>query len=121
MKFLPLSLILIGLGSFFYLHLYHVFTFEYLEIHRDLLLAWTSAHYMQSVIIYIVLFIVCEAVAIPAATFFTLVGGFLFGTGWGALYAVLSATIGGTILFVIIKFSLADWVEKKAAQWIKKM
>lgn len=120
-KIFPIVIIFIGFFCFFYFRLYHIFTFQSLRLHRDLLLQWTKLHYGESVLIYLFLFIVCEAASVPAATFLTLVGGFLFGTWGGAFYAAIAATIGGSMLFLMMRMSLAEWFLKKSGKWLRKM
>ena len=44
-------------------------------------------------------------------------GGFLFGTWLGALYIVIGATVGATVLFVIAKSALGDFLRTRAGPW----
>src|SRR5439155_18197755 len=77
--------------------------------------------YLLSVFAYILTYMIGVAISIPGAVFFTLTGGFLFGITLGSFYAVISATLGATILFIAVKIALADWFTKKSGAKIKQM
>ncbi|WP_226905551.1 TVP38/TMEM64 family protein [Legionella antarctica] len=66
-------------------------------------------------------YILCIAASIPGALFLTLTGGLLFGPIWGTVYVVISATIGSTLVFLMVKFAFSDWVAKRATKWINRM
>jgi uncharacterized membrane protein YdjX (TVP38/TMEM64 family) len=51
----------------------------------------------------------------------SITGGFLFGTVWGAVHSVLSATLGATLLFLIAKTSVGDPLRATAGPWLQKM
>ena len=120
-RWLPLAILLDGLGAFFYFDLSQFLNFSTLQQHRQTLLSWTEAHYFQAAFIYIIIYILAVAISIPGAIFLTLVGGFLFGTIFGTLYVLISATLGATLIFLAVRIALEPWVAKKTSRWIKKM
>src|SRR3989338_5883550 len=120
-RWLPLVILLIGLSVFFTLDLNHYLTFSILKQHRQTLLSLTETHYFLSVLIYIIIYCLTVALSIPGATFLTLVGGFLFGIIFGTFYALVSATLGATLIFLAIRTALEPWMAKKTTRWIAKM
>ena len=68
-----------------------------------------------------VIYAAVVAFSLPGGAIMTITGGFLFGTGLGTAWVVLSATLGATILFVIARTSLGDPLRAKAGPWLKKM
>jgi len=120
-RWLPLTILLIGLGAFFYFDLSQFLNFATLKQHRQALLSWTEAHYFITVLGYIIIYILAVAVSIPGAIFLTLVGGFLFGIVFGTLYVLISATLGATLIFLAVRTALEPWMAKKTTQWIEKM
>ncbi|MDI9817826.1 MULTISPECIES: TVP38/TMEM64 family protein [unclassified Legionella] len=54
-------------------------------------------------------------------TFLTLAGIFLFGSVFGSILVVLSATMGATLLYFAVKTSLGDWLAQKATGWMSRM
>src|SRR5438067_729416 len=47
------------------------------------------------------------ALSLPVAAFLSITSGFLFGCWLGAVYAVIGATIGATIVFLAVRVSIA--------------
>jgi len=117
----PLVLILIAIFLVFYFQLNTYLNFSSLKAHRQLLLAWTEQHYFLTVLTYVGIYILTVMLSIPGAVFLTISGGFLFGVGLGTLYVVISATLGATLLFLIVQFALSDWLSKKTGGWVNKM
>jgi uncharacterized membrane protein YdjX (TVP38/TMEM64 family) len=52
------------------------------------------------------------ALSLPVAAFLSVTSGFLFGSWLGAVYAVLGATIGATIVFLAVRVGIAGLVER---------
>jgi len=120
-RWLPLLILLLALGSYFYFDLGRYLSFSTLKQHRQMLLSWTHEHYLLSVGIFMLVYIISVAVSIPGASYITIVGGFLFGTIMGTIYVVMSATIGAVILFLAVRVALEPWIARKASRWVDKM
>ncbi|WP_378212503.1 TVP38/TMEM64 family protein [Aquicoccus sp. G2-2] len=88
-------------------------SFETLRENRTALLAFRDAHYWPTVIVFIACYTAIAALSLPGATVATLTGGFLFATFPGALYNVLGATIGATLIFLAARWGLGDRLEAK--------
>ena len=117
----PLLLILLLFFVFFYFRINHYLSFSSLQMHHQQLVFWTNNHYFFAVILFMSIYILCIATSVPGALILTLTGGLLFGVLWGTVFVVISATIGSTIIFFLVKYALSDWVAKKTAGWVKKM
>lgn len=65
------------------------------------------------------IYIVVTALSLPGAALLTLTGGAVFGVFLGTILANLSATIGATLAFLIARYVLGDWVQKKFADRIE--
>ena len=117
----PLLLIIILFFVFYYFKLNHYLSLASLQIHYQQLISWTNNHYVYAVLIFMSVYILCISASFPVALVLTLTGGLLFGVFWGALYVVISATIGSSVLFFIVKFALKDWEAKRTARWVNKM
>ncbi len=119
--YLPL-LLLIGLSlSAWYLGIYHYFSFDILSQQQKAIELFTIKHYVPSVLIYGFTYILVVSLSIPAATFMTITGGFLFGQFIGTCTAIISATIGATLLFMAAKMASQAILSQKAESWIHKM
>jgi uncharacterized membrane protein YdjX (TVP38/TMEM64 family) len=91
-------------------------TFENIKKNRDILLAFTKEHYLISVILYIVLYVLIVALSIPGGAVLTLAGGFLFGTLLTVLYVNVGATLGATFAFLIARYLIGDRLQHKYKQ-----
>ena len=112
-KYIVLGLFALAVGAFFYFDLKQYLSLEALKANRDSLLAYTDAHYVASVLLFIMLYCFQTAFSLPGAAIFTLAGGFLFGSFVGTLYVNIAATSGATLAFLAARYLLRDWVERK--------
>lgn len=119
-KYFFLSFLLLIAFLFFYFHLYDYLTFNMLKNYQADAQHWTANHYTYAVSIYILIYAGLIACTIPCATFFTLLGGFLFGS-MAILYAVFSTTLGGFILFLAVRTAIGSSIATRSTGWIKKM
>lgn len=119
-KWFLLFLLIIVFCSFFYFNLNQYLTFNTIKNYQANIQTWTELHYKSSVLFYILVFTILIACAIPCATFFTLLGGFLFGVV-AVIYAMLGTTLGGVVLFLAIRWSIGERVAVKSSGWIKIM
>ncbi len=77
-------------------------------------------NYVLSVLSFIVFYIIIAAFALPLASLTTITGGYLFGTFLGALYANVGATIGGAVVFLLVRYSIGDMIQERYAPTFKK-
>ncbi|MDQ6974302.1 MAG: TVP38/TMEM64 family protein [Mariprofundaceae bacterium] len=120
-RILPLIVIAAAIAAFFFFDLEHYLSFEALANHRHTLAAYVESHILSASLIYLGVYTVVVALSLPGGLLMTLTGGFLFGAVWGATMAVIGATLGATILFLIAKTSLGDFLLAKAGDTIKKL
>jgi len=106
--FIPIIILLVALGLFFYFRLYRYVSFSALQHEQAMLQGWTKNHFFLTSVIFFVLYAIAVAVSIPGAAIFTIAGGFLFGPVVGSIYVVISATIGATVIFWAAKTALHD-------------
>jgi uncharacterized membrane protein YdjX (TVP38/TMEM64 family) len=112
-KLVVVLLLAAAIGAFFYFDLGRYLSLDSLKANRDALLAFTESHYAASVAIFVTAYCLLVAASLPGAVFFTLAGGFLFGSALGTVYVNLGATSGATLAFLAARYLLRDWVESK--------
>ena len=120
-RIVPLLIIVAGLILFFALGLQRYLSLEALHLHRQELAAWVQAHPWTAPLAYMFVYILVVAFSVPGATVMTMSGGFLFGAVAGTLYAVIGATTGATLLFLIAKTSLGDYLLARAGGNVGRM
>jgi uncharacterized membrane protein YdjX (TVP38/TMEM64 family) len=104
---------------FFALGLDRYASFNALREHREALRTWVQTSGLLAVLAYMAVYAISVAFSLPGATVLSVAGGFLFGTVWGMVYIVISATLGATVLFYIAKTTLGDPL--RAGPWLQKM
>lgn len=124
MNLKKLFLLLIGLtaiGLFFYLDLGRFLTLESLKANRQLLQQYYADHAVLLVVVFMLIYIVQTALALPGAAILSLSAGAIFGPWLGTLYAVTSASIGATIAFLMTRYLLRDAVLSKFGKKLEGM
>ena len=117
---IPLVLLLV-LVAFFYSGLGRYLSFEALKENQGALKEWVRANGALAIVAYMFAYAAVTIFSLPGGLVMSITGGFLFGTVWGALYIVVGATVGATVLFIAAKTSLGDPLRAKAGPWLQKM
>ena len=102
-----------AVAAYFYFDLKQYLTLESLKAHRDQLLAYTDAHFVAAVAIFSALYVLQTTFSLPGGALLSLTGGFLFGSVLGTLIVIIPATLGATLAFLVARYLLRDWVERK--------
>jgi uncharacterized membrane protein YdjX (TVP38/TMEM64 family) len=83
--------------------------------YRDQFLEFTAQHYIPTVAVFILVYIITVALSIPGATILTLTSGFLFGF-FGVIYVNIGATTGAILAFLVARYLIGNWVQKRYAE-----
>ena len=85
---------------------------ESLARHQGVLLEWVQAHPVGSAGLYLLAYILTAALSLPQAALLTVAGGLLFGTVAGGILTVTGATIGASILLVVVRSAFGQILER---------
>ncbi len=118
-KGVVISVIALGIIAFFYFDVRSLLTLSTLRENKVALVAYARTHRLFSVVIFILMYFVQTALAVPGVTILTLTGGFLFGTVLGTLYVSIGATFGATGAFLIARYLFRDFLNQKLGQRLK--
>jgi uncharacterized membrane protein YdjX (TVP38/TMEM64 family) len=94
---------------------------EALVRHRAALDAFIAAHFVAALAGFVAIYVAAVALSLPGALLLTISGGVLFGWLVGALAAVAGATVGATLVFLIARSALGDYVRRKAGARVTKL
>jgi uncharacterized membrane protein YdjX (TVP38/TMEM64 family) len=83
--------------------------------------AFVDNSLLLSIVIYVLIYVAVTALSLPGAAILTILGGFLFGWATGGAVAVVAATLGATIIFLVARSSFGDVLAKKAGPVLKKI
>jgi uncharacterized membrane protein YdjX (TVP38/TMEM64 family) len=64
------------------------------------------------VVVFILAHIVATAIGLPG-TVLVIVGGAVYGLFWGTLWSVIGATLGAIAAFILSRYFLHDWFERR--------
>jgi uncharacterized membrane protein YdjX (TVP38/TMEM64 family) len=96
-------------------------TLENIVALRDRFHHVLDAHMVLSVLIYIFFYVCVVALSLPGAFILTAAAGLLFGWLLGGLVAVVGATAGATVLFLIARSALGEGLTARAGPWLAKL
>ncbi|MEX2333024.1 MAG: VTT domain-containing protein, partial [Pseudohongiella sp.] len=91
----------------------------YAQSQLDTLRDFTRANFALSTGLYFLAYVVVTALSLPGAAIMTLLGGAIFGLGWGVLLASFASTIGATLAFLASRLLLHDWVQGRFGKSLK--
>ncbi|MCY4321351.1 MAG: TVP38/TMEM64 family protein [Bdellovibrionaceae bacterium] len=99
---------------------------RYLDINffinqKDSLFSFYENSPLLFIFIYFCIYVFCATLSIPGAPLLTLVSGFLFDFWIGSLVVSLGSTLGAVFAFLISRFLMADFVEKKLSKKLIKI
>jgi pyruvate/2-oxoglutarate dehydrogenase complex dihydrolipoamide dehydrogenase (E3) component/uncharacterized membrane protein YdjX (TVP38/TMEM64 family) len=107
------AIIVAALVAAYAFDLHQLFTLERLKDSREQLEGWRLQNPLLASLGFFGVYVVSTALSIPGAVILTLGGGFLFGFWWALLIVSFASTIGATLAFLVSRFLLRDFVEKK--------
>ena len=120
-RFLPLF-VLIAAGAAIYLNGWHRYlSLEQIAVNRDVLQGFVSSNVVLAVLAYAAIYIGVVTLSLPGGALLTITGGFLLGWFLGGLAAVVAATAGASLLFLIARTSLGEALADRAGPWLEKL
>ena len=108
------ALIILGLAAFLGLHLDRYLTFEALAANRSWLLLQVELNPALIALAFAAVYIAAATLSLPGSSILTMSAGFLFGLYVGTAIAVVSATLGATLLFFIARTSFGEFLRGRA-------
>ena len=94
---------------------YRYLTFESLKASRDSLLGFVVSDYLLALGCYVGVFVLAVTLFLPGVAVITISGGLLFGTVVGALWANLGASSGAVVAFLVTRYLVGDYFQRKYA------
>ncbi|MGH8379092.1 MAG: TVP38/TMEM64 family protein, partial [Gammaproteobacteria bacterium] len=89
---------------------------KHLLAERGELYTFVQQHYLMALLIAGLAYMLMAALSIPGGTVLSLLIGFLFGLWAGGTLIVIAATLGATIIFLIVRYLIGA----AARTWLKK-
>ncbi len=112
-KILVVSAVAVLVVVFFAFDLQRYLTLTELKAHQTQFQQFYAANRLLTLGLYFVLYILVTALSLPGAAVMTLAGGALFGFLPALVVISFASTIGATLAFLVSRFLLRDWVQKR--------
>jgi uncharacterized membrane protein YdjX (TVP38/TMEM64 family) len=109
-RFLPLLVLVVLAAAGFIL--LHGIGWDSLARHQGMLTGWVAAHPVGSAGLYLLAYILTAALSLPQAAVLSVAGGLLFGAVLGCVLTVVGATIGASILLVVVRTAFAQMLDR---------
>lgn len=100
----------LAVGFFFWFDLGRFLTLQSLKTNHQSLLDFYATHTLVMVAGFMTVYILQTALSLPGAAILSLAAGAIFGPVMGTVYAVVSASIGATLAFLVTRYLLRDLV-----------
>ena len=120
-RFVPLAVIALAMIAVFATGAHRHVSLETLMRHRMAIDAFIDAHAVVAIAAFMAAYIVVVALSIPGAALLTITGGILFGVFVGGAAAVIAATTGATIVFLVAKSACGENLARHAGPLAGKL
>ncbi len=117
----PLAVVAGLLIAFFATGSHEHVSYEALRRNHADLRDFVAANFPAAVAVYILAYAFLTGISFPAASLFTLLGGFLFGWFLGAAFTVVAATAGATAVFLVAKTSFGEALWERVKPYAGRM
>lgn len=118
-RWIVAAVIVAAVAAYISLDVGQYLTLAYAQSQLDAIREFRSANFVLSASLYFVLYIVVTALSLPGAAIMTLLGGAVFGLGWGLVLASFASSIGATLAFLVSRLLLRDWVQGRFGRSLK--
>ena len=95
-------------------------SYEFIKSNKDVILKYKNENFLFLTVIFFifsVVWVLFLGFAMPLLIF----SGFVFGKWWGILIALVSTTIGATLLYILVGFFFREMIEKKLTPKFAKL
>jgi uncharacterized membrane protein YdjX (TVP38/TMEM64 family) len=113
-------IILILLFLIWHMGFHRHLTIHSLQENRGYLESTVATNYPKSVFIYLLIYAGIITFAIPGVPILTMLGGFLFGFIPGGFYALIGASVGTSLSFLIMRHIFSNVIRGKYAQKLEQ-
>ncbi|VEN72939.1 Pyridine nucleotide-disulfide oxidoreductase [Candidatus Desulfarcum epimagneticum] len=118
-KIIIFLLIVVLVTVFFASGAQRYFTLDYFKETQKAFQDFYAVNRFFTLAVYVGAYITMAALSLPGAAVMTLAGGALFGVWTGLLAASFASSIGATLAFLVSRFLLREYVQKKSGDRLK--
>ncbi|MCE9663614.1 FAD-dependent oxidoreductase [Halomonas sp. M5N1S17] len=120
-RLILVALIVLAVGVFFLSGAADFLTLENLKAEQARFHAWLADEPVTVIGGFFVLYVVMAGLSLPGATLLTVLGGALFGLGWGLLIISFASTFGATLAAALARTLARGPLEKRFAPQLERI
>jgi len=120
-RFTPLAIVAGLLVAAYAADLHSYLSFDTLSANKALIDAFVAENFALAMVAYLLIYIAAVSLSFPGASLLTIAGGGIFGWFIGGTLTLVGATIGASIIFLIAKTSIGDYLAEKAGPRMTKL
>lgn len=120
-RFLPIVVIIAGLGFGYAMGWHEFLSLEFLADSREMLKSTVADNYLLSLVGFLVLYALAVAFSFPAASVLTIFAGFLFGWLVGGTIVAFGATAGATAIFLAARSAFGDFLKDRVGGKVARL
>lgn len=114
MQRIPIFVVVIlAVASFIYFDAAQYLSLDFFNAQKQEIENYQQRQPIVVAAVYFSIYVVVTAFSLPGAAVMTLIGGALFGLGWGLLLVSFASSIGATLAFFIGRILFRDWVQQR--------
>lgn len=117
----PLAVLAAAIAGFFALGLDEYFSFAALRENYGGLRAWIDENRILALLVFMGVYASAVAISFPGASILTITAGILFGWIEGTIAVVLAATLGATVIFLVARTALGEFLRARASGFVTKV
>jgi uncharacterized membrane protein YdjX (TVP38/TMEM64 family) len=117
----PFVVLIVVSGVILLMGWHRELSFETLVRHHEALREFIAQHATSAITVYIALYIAVVALSLPAGFYLTVVGGILFGTVLGGTAALIGASVGSVLIFLIARSAVGEHLVRRAGALAQKL
>jgi uncharacterized membrane protein YdjX (TVP38/TMEM64 family) len=120
-RWLPLFVMIAAGGLVVGMGWHRQLTLKMIGLNYEVLRAFIEHNMIGALALYVLVYIAVVALSLPGALIMTLGGGLFFGWELAAPAAVVGATIGATILFLVARSSFGEALAERAGPAVQSL
>jgi uncharacterized membrane protein YdjX (TVP38/TMEM64 family) len=120
-RWLPLAAVVLASVTILAMGWHRLLSPETLVRHHHTIHASIQANELAAVVVYIAIYVVVVALSVPGGLILTLTGGILFGGAVGGGAAIVGATAGATVIFLIARSAFGEHLGRRAGPLADKL
>jgi uncharacterized membrane protein YdjX (TVP38/TMEM64 family) len=120
-RLVPVAVVVLVMAVVFAMGWHRFLSLETLVRHRAAIEGFVAARYGLAIAAFIAIYVAAVALSIPGAAILTITGGVLFGWLVAALAAIVGATTGATIVFLIARGACGEAILRRAGPLAEKL